>query len=236
MTRRVATAAAKPASDPEALVDELAIKIQSRILAGEYVGEEWLRQEALATEFGVSRTPVREALRKLEASGFLTLVPHRGAQARILWVNDNPGGNLFERSTLALALQSSNCSPNRFPVAEQLEHEREVLRPSPPTGFDFAGSRPVRVALDGYLKLGGNFYRAPVALVHQRVELRFDRDHVWIRRAGATVARYARSWDRGQWFPPPRLRPEPPAPEPVRSLAVSSIAPPELADYAELCA
>jgi DNA-binding GntR family transcriptional regulator len=71
MTRRVATAAAKPASDPEAVVDELAIKIQSRILAGEYVGKEWLRQEALASEFGVSRTPVREALSKLEASGSL---------------------------------------------------------------------------------------------------------------------------------------------------------------------
>jgi DNA-binding GntR family transcriptional regulator len=81
MTRRVATAD-KPARDPEALVDELAIKIQSRILAGEYVGEEWLRQEALATEFGVSRTPVREALRKLEASGSLTFVPHRGARVR----------------------------------------------------------------------------------------------------------------------------------------------------------
>jgi DNA-binding GntR family transcriptional regulator len=81
MTRRVATAD-KPARDPEALVDELAIKIQSRILSGEYVGEEWLRQEALAAEFGVSRTPVREALRKLEVSGSLTIVPHRGARVR----------------------------------------------------------------------------------------------------------------------------------------------------------
>ena len=72
----------QPRARPEALVDELAIKIQSRILAGEYVGDEWLRQDALATEFGVSRTPVREALRKLEASGSLTLVPHRGARVR----------------------------------------------------------------------------------------------------------------------------------------------------------
>ena len=47
----------------------------------------------------------------------------------------------------------------RFPVAERLAHEREVLRPLPPTAFDFAGARPVRVGLDGYLKLGGNFYR-----------------------------------------------------------------------------
>ena len=48
----------------------------------------------------------------------------------------------------------------RFPVFERLAHEREVLRPLPPTAFDFAGARPVRVPLDGSLKLGGNFYRA----------------------------------------------------------------------------
>jgi transposase len=124
----------------------------------------------------------------------------------------------------------------RFPVAERLAHERENLRPLPPTSFDFCGARPVRVGLDGYLKLAGNFYRAPIALVHQRVELRFDRDHVWIRHAGADVASYPRSYDRGCWFPPPHLRPEPPAPAPMIELRSPSIAPPELADYAELCA
>jgi transposase len=123
----------------------------------------------------------------------------------------------------------------RFAVAERLAHEREQLRPLPPTAFDFAGARPVRVPLDGYLKLGGNFYRAPLALVHQRVELRFDRDHVLIADRGQLVARYARSYEHGQWFPPPRMRPEPPAAPPVREPTVTTIAPPELADYAELC-
>jgi DNA-binding GntR family transcriptional regulator len=42
----------------------------------------WLRQETLAAEFGVSRTPVREALRKLEARGVVSLVPKRGALVR----------------------------------------------------------------------------------------------------------------------------------------------------------
>lgn len=124
----------------------------------------------------------------------------------------------------------------RFPVAERLAHERDVLRRLPPTAFDFAGARPVRVPLDGYLKLGGNFYRAPLGLVHQRVELRFDRDHVWIADRGQVVARYRRSHEHGQWFPAPRMRPDPPSPRPVIELRTPQIAAPELADYAELCA
>ena len=46
-----------------------------------------------------------------------------------------------------------------------------------------------RVPIDAYLKLGGAFYRAPTRLVHQRVELRHDRDQVWILHGGVEVAR-----------------------------------------------
>jgi hypothetical protein len=65
-----------------------------------------------------------------------------------------------------------------------------------PTPFEFAGARPVGVPLDGYLKLAGSFYRAPLALVDRRVEPRFDRDQVWIAD-GQSVARYRRSYEHG---------------------------------------
>jgi transposase len=123
-----------------------------------------------------------------------------------------------------------------FWVHERLEVERHALRPLPPVAFDYAGRRSTRVPLDGYLKLGGCFYRAPEPLVHQRIELRYDRDGVWVCHHGQVVARYLRSYDRGRWFPPPRLRPEPPAPRPVDALRVPAVAPPELADYAQLSA
>jgi hypothetical protein len=81
----------------------------------------------------------------------------------------------------------------RFIVAERLEVERQALRVLPPIAFDAAGRRSSRVPVDGYLKHSGSFYRAPIGLVHQRVELRWDRDMVWVEHRGQTVARYPRS-------------------------------------------
>jgi len=68
--------------DGQALVDELAATIQARVLSGEIATGTRLRQETLAAEFGVSRTPVREALRKLQAGGLVEVQPRRGALVR----------------------------------------------------------------------------------------------------------------------------------------------------------
>ena len=124
----------------------------------------------------------------------------------------------------------------RFPVAERLGEERRSLRPLPPTRFDWTGQRTTRVPIDGYLRHGRCFYRAPLRLVHERVELGFDRDQVWIAHRGQEVARYRRSYEQGLWLPSPIMRPEPPAAPPPLELPSLRVAPPELADYAELCA
>jgi len=63
----------------EKLVGGLADLIAAKIFAGEYPPGSRLRQEALAEEFSVSRTPVREALRQLEAKGVIQHVPQHGA-------------------------------------------------------------------------------------------------------------------------------------------------------------
>jgi DNA-binding GntR family transcriptional regulator len=65
--------------DGPGLVDRLAAAIQSRVLSGDLPSGARLRQETLASQFGVSRTPVREALRKLQSSGVVTVEPNRGA-------------------------------------------------------------------------------------------------------------------------------------------------------------
>jgi len=68
--------------DGRALVDRLAATLQARILSGEIATGARLRQQTIAAEFGVSRTPVREALRKLQADGIVVLEPNRGAVVR----------------------------------------------------------------------------------------------------------------------------------------------------------
>jgi DNA-binding GntR family transcriptional regulator len=75
---------AERTNERRALVDKLAAALQARVLSGELPSGARLRQEALAEEFGVSRTPVREALRKLQASGLVELEPNRGALVRAL--------------------------------------------------------------------------------------------------------------------------------------------------------
>jgi transposase len=124
----------------------------------------------------------------------------------------------------------------RARVDERLGEERAALRPLPPTRFDWSGHRTSRVPLDAYLRHGGCFYRAPERLVHERVELCFDRDQVWISHRGVEVARYERSYEQGVWLPPPIMRAEPPTAAAPIALPQITVAPPELADYAELCA
>jgi DNA-binding GntR family transcriptional regulator len=60
---------------PEAVAESL----QQRILTGEFQEGDTLVQETLAAEYKVSRMPIREALRQLEATGLVAMQLHKGA-------------------------------------------------------------------------------------------------------------------------------------------------------------
>jgi len=53
--------------------------IRDAILSGNLKAGERLMEKNLADKLGVSRTPIREALRKLEIEGFIEMVPRKGA-------------------------------------------------------------------------------------------------------------------------------------------------------------
>ncbi len=72
-----------PPSQENALVDETAAAIRARIMSGEIPIGAQLRQADLAAALGVSRTPIREALRQLQAGGLIEVLPRRGAVVRV---------------------------------------------------------------------------------------------------------------------------------------------------------
>ncbi len=75
----------KVTGDASTKADRLAQEFRRRILSGEFPRDGWLRQDELAREFGVSITPVREALRLLSSEGLVVVEPHRGV--RVLGAN-----------------------------------------------------------------------------------------------------------------------------------------------------
>lgn len=106
------------------IVDELAAAIQARIMSGETPAGTRLRQTQLAAEYRLSRTPIREALRKLQAEGIVELLPNQGAVVLGPTVRDIREAYelLAELEGMAAALAARSIS------RDQLDHLREAER------------------------------------------------------------------------------------------------------------
>ena len=72
----------------QTLTSAVTESLRRRILSGEFADGQQLRQEALSNEYGVSRVPVREALRQLEAEGLIQIIDHKGALVSKLSLED----------------------------------------------------------------------------------------------------------------------------------------------------
>lgn len=68
----------------QSMSSQLIVRFRDRILAGTYAPGSALRQDILATEFGTSKIPVREALVQLQSEGLVDIFPNRGFQVRPL--------------------------------------------------------------------------------------------------------------------------------------------------------
>jgi len=68
--------------------DEIAFRLEAEILDGAYAPGSHLMQEEICARFGVSRTPVREALRKLQAQNLVDLIPNKGARIRTITLSE----------------------------------------------------------------------------------------------------------------------------------------------------
>lgn len=123
-TVRPASGAAAPKRVQRKTVSTLVLEeVRDRILHGDYAEGTPLRQDAIAAEMGVSRIPVREALRQLEAEGLVTLNPHVGAIVSTLSLDEIR--EVFELR----AVIEADLLRRAFPHLSEVEVERayEVL-------------------------------------------------------------------------------------------------------------
>jgi DNA-binding GntR family transcriptional regulator len=63
---------------PTALYQEVAERLRQRIFAHELTPGTWIDEQKLAEQYGISRTPLREALKVLASEGLVELKPRRG--------------------------------------------------------------------------------------------------------------------------------------------------------------
>lgn len=88
--------------------------LRQRILSGEYAPGERLVENKLSTELGVSRIPVREALRALTAEGLVVLEPRRGASVARL--SPNMASEMVEVRATLEGLNAKLAAQRRDPT------------------------------------------------------------------------------------------------------------------------
>ena len=79
--------------------DNLHTELRRRLIAGYYDPGAKLREEHLASEFGISRTPVRAVIQRLVIEGLLETAPNRGAIVSEWWDSDTE--EIFELRVFA---------------------------------------------------------------------------------------------------------------------------------------
>lgn len=95
--------------------------IQQALFAGQLSPGDRLAEGELAAALGVSRTPIREALRQLDSDGLVVVVPHRGAFVRTL--DPRRGRQLYE-ARLLMEPQAA-----RIAAAQITDEQLALLRP-----------------------------------------------------------------------------------------------------------
>jgi DNA-binding GntR family transcriptional regulator len=118
----LATLLGQQPNRPRTATEFVEAALRLAILGGHIAPGTPLRQEDLAALFGVSRMPVREALRQLEAQALVDFEPHKGAVVTEISAEDAADNYAIRRALepAALALSIPNLTGDDFERAEEL--------------------------------------------------------------------------------------------------------------------
>ncbi|GAA3278501.1 MULTISPECIES: GntR family transcriptional regulator [Dactylosporangium] len=124
--------------------------IRAGILSGEFARGQRLREEELAARAGVSRTPIREALRRLDAEGLVEFTPNRGARV-VAWSEQELEDNYEVRAMLesyGARLAAERITDDELDAIARIAARMTAL------------SRKGAAAADELTVLNGDFHRA----------------------------------------------------------------------------
>jgi DNA-binding GntR family transcriptional regulator len=161
-----------PGFQVQSVADQVYAVLRERIARGEIERGSRLHQEDLATEFGVSRTPVREALRKLAAEGLVDLFANRGA--RVATATDEQLRSSYETRLVVEPGAARVAAERGLDIA--LERMRAAIRAE-----ERAGRSPAK-----HFKANREFHLAIIEGTGNPQLVQFM-EHVWIGRIGAAL-------------------------------------------------
>jgi DNA-binding GntR family transcriptional regulator len=116
MTAKLSTISVEPATQADRVFDEL----EAEIVSGAIPMGTKLREEALAARFGVSRGPLREALRRLEGRSLVESAPNLGV--RVVSLDDADLAELYE------VREALECMAVRLATERMSDDELKELR------------------------------------------------------------------------------------------------------------
>jgi DNA-binding GntR family transcriptional regulator len=108
--------------------DDIALVIEEAIVSGELEPGTVLRQEHLSEQFNVSRTPIREALRRLAALGLVSFVPNRGVRVRTISRDELHEAFMVRAELEALATEVAAAKMTPEDLAELEAAEQDFAR------------------------------------------------------------------------------------------------------------
>lgn len=113
----------------EPMTQVVARRLREAIFDGDLEPGAPLRQEAVAQDFGISRIPVREALRHLESEGLVVIRPHSGAKVAVLDFEEYTEIYKIRERLEPLAISESigNLSDEQKRQVERMADEVETL-------------------------------------------------------------------------------------------------------------
>jgi len=141
---------------PASLYEEVATRLRSMVFDRALAPGQWVDELALARDWQISRTPLREALKVLASEGLVTLVPRQGC--RVTEVSEDDAAQLFP----VMALLEGRCAFEAVTKATPVDVK--ALRRLHDNLEKHAAARNI----DGYYRANHEFHTKVQALADNR--------------------------------------------------------------------